>query len=248
MPKVVATWEICWAQALGGRPDQQDQGGTWLSPDGNVVLAALADGAGGHRQGARAAQSAVAAAKTLWDNKPPTSASPEFLEEASRAAHEAICESGAQATSARATWVAFLGTPTQACWVHSGDSRLYHFAAGQLATRTRDHSVAQVLVDQGKIAPHEIPHHPDRSTLLDSLGGPNYVSVENGSCVLRGDDLFLLCTDGFWNQITDGEMLTLAFQPAMGRQVQIRELVAEAVRRAGVDGDNVSVWCLALRQ
>jgi serine/threonine protein phosphatase PrpC len=239
------SWEICSAQALGARSDQQDQGDVWLSPDGKRILAVLADGAGGHHAGALAARAAVTVAYTLWRQEPPTGADRRFLEKISHAAHEAIRSERSGAASARATWVALLATESEACWVHSGDSRLYHFAGGRLRNRTRDHSVAQLLVDRGKIAPEDIPSHPDRSTLLQSLGGSDYLPVENGSSPLLGQDFFLLCTDGVWNEITDEELLAFTRTSAPKRRSKAHELVAEAARRGRAHADNASLWCIA---
>ena len=245
MPARFSFWEVHSAQEIGRRPDQQDRGGAWLSPDGERVFAVLADGAGGHRQGARAAELAVATAEKLWKDQAPPTASFAFLEEASRAAHEAIDRPDSGASAARTTWVALMADARECAWVHSGDSRLYHFAAGQLVARTRDHSVAQILVDQGKIRPEVVSSHPDRSTLLESLGGGEYQPVEGGSGVLRGDDVFVLCTDGLWNHVSDGEILAATATPASHRQKAISDLAVESVRRAADDADNASIWCIA---
>jgi serine/threonine protein phosphatase PrpC len=247
MPPDHAIWKICAAQEVGGRSEQQDAGNAWIDATGKIVLAVLADGAGGHHGGQRAAQAAVAAARALWEAEPPRDAEADFLEKISRAAHEAIRGEFSGPAAARATWIALLATEHEAYWVHSGDSRLYHFAGGRQRCRTRDHSIAQVLVDQGKITKEEAHAHPDRSTLFQSLGGDEYLAVESGSAVLSGDDFFLLCTDGVWNQVEENEFMALAGEESSRRQHHAEELVRRAVERAGADADNASLLGVTLK-
>jgi len=96
----------------------------------------------------------------------------------------------------------------KAKWGHIGDSRLYYFKAGKLVKRTLDHSVTQMLVAMGEIREKDIRGHADRNRLLRVIGAewdvPKY---ELGDEIeLSGKDAFLLCSDGFWEWITESEM------------------------------------------
>ena len=97
----------------------------------------------------------------------------------------------------------------KAQWAHVGDTRLYMFKNKKTFTRTLDHSVPQVLVAAGEIKEKQIRFHEDRNRLIRVMGtqwdSPKFdiseiESVSNG-------DAFLLCTDGFWEYITEKEML-----------------------------------------
>ncbi len=87
---------------------------------------------------------------------------------------------------------------------HSGDSRLYAFANGEIVFRTLDHSVPQMLALSGRIDESEIRFHPDRSTLLRALGTDaekkQYEVRDITECAA---DAFLLCSDGFWELIDE---------------------------------------------
>lgn len=92
---------------------------------------------------------------------------------------------------------------------HCGDSRVYHFIDGRYAWRTRDHSLAQMMVLTGDIEPEGIRGCEDRSVLLHAVGSAtetfDYESCERA---LNGaeTDAFIICSDGFWQYVTGEEM------------------------------------------
>ena len=96
---------------------------------------------------------------------------------------------------------------SNAYWGFVGDSRLYYFKNSKMKKRTIDHSVPQMLVLAKNIKEKEIRHHPDRNKLLRVLGiewdKPMY---ELDSVKLKNKQAFLLCTDGFWELITEDKM------------------------------------------
>lgn len=95
-----------------------------------------------------------------------------------------------------------------ACLLHVGDSRAYLFEKGGFRRRTIDHSVPQMLVQRGDIQEKDIRHHEDRSRLLRVMGtewdSPKY-SIEKDIRIGHKTS-FLLCSDGFWEWITEKEM------------------------------------------
>ncbi len=94
-------------------------------------------------------------------------------------------------------------------YAHIGDSRLYVFRKGKVSERTIDHSVPQMLVMAGDIKEKNIRSHPDRNKLLRVMGdtwGSNKYEVSEPA-KLKEKDAFLLCSDGFWEPVTEKEML-----------------------------------------
>jgi len=234
------SWQFTSAQSLGAQREQQDCLGAWPSEDGERVLVILADGAGGHHGGQQAARAAAEMARSLWQRERPSMRdAPTFLEQISRAAHDAV---SALPQSPRTTWLALMVGETQAAWAHSGDSRLYHYTAGRLAQRTHDHSLIQVLFEKGQVAERETRRHPVRSVLLQSLGGPEYLPVGHGSTSVGPEDVFILCTDGVWSVLHEAYLLNLARSAAANRQRAAEELITRAVKSAGNQADNASVW------
>ena len=95
-----------------------------------------------------------------------------------------------------------------AVWEHLGDSRLYHFVDGQYVFCTFDHSVSRMAVLRGEITIDELRFHADRSKLLKVVGKEDMARPEYGACELAENQkhAFLLCTDGFWEYVTEDQM------------------------------------------
>ena len=129
-------------------------------------------------------------------------------------------------------------------WMHIGDSRLYLIRNGRILHRTRDHTIVQQLLDAGRIREEAITSHPERNRLLQCLGGYQAPRPEPlGSERLEKNDIVLLCSDGFWNPLTQRQMLHALMSRDLA--VAIPELVTLAEGRAGRECDNISVVSMA---
>lgn len=92
-----------------------------------------------------------------------------------------------------------------------GDSRVYAFDNTGIKKRTIDHSVPQMLALAGEIGEQDIRTHPDRNKILRAMGTewstPMYELLP--ALNLAECRAFLLCSDGFWEYITEAEMMVL---------------------------------------
>lgn len=107
------------------------------------------------------------------------------------------------------TMVVLLIMDGKAIWGHVGDSRLYLFRNGEIYHQTKDHSVPQMLVSSGEIMPDEMRQHPDRNRLLRAIGDNReqiQARIQPEEKLIFGD-VFLLCSDGFWEYVTESNML-----------------------------------------
>lgn len=101
-----------------------------------------------------------------------------------------------------------------------GDSRIYVFRKNKVMERSIDHSVPQMLVAAGDIKEKEIRNHPDRNKLLKVMGieweKPEFQIME----ALDENDCqaVLLCSDGFWELITEKKMCSLLKKSASVRE------------------------------
>lgn len=126
----------------------------------------------------------------------------------------------------------------RAKWAHVGDSRLYHFRCGWLQQQTVDHSVSQMAVMTGQIRPDQIRTHQDRNRILQALGGPVVkADVSNTVMLTGGEDVFLLCTDGFWEYVFEEEMEQL-LKESSDPQQWLEAMEALRLERAPADSDN----------
>jgi len=105
----------------------------------------------------------------------------------------------------------------------------------------------QRLVDEGRIREEAAGTHPHRNRLLQCLGGYQTPQLEPvASAQLAGEDIVLLCSDGFWGPLSQRQMIhSLLSRPL---DEAIRELVSLAELCAGADCDNVSVVAMTWTQ
>ncbi|MGH8550122.1 MAG: PP2C family protein-serine/threonine phosphatase [Methylococcales bacterium] len=233
---------IAQATDRGNREHNEDYHVCKTIADGTLLM--VADGLGGHRGGKFAAHyfcAAVAAQLADFAGA---------LRQTTEATLHKMVRSAAESMQARIatehpglnprTTVAMAWLTADGTWtLHVGDSRFYLFGPEGMKFRTRDHSVAQLLVDQGEIKEHEMAHHPDQATLLRSIGGrkspkPTITPLE----ALRPDEGVLLCSDGFWGAVKVPEMQLLLTGESL--QTILEQLVSIAVARACPNSDNVT--------
>jgi protein phosphatase len=89
-----------------------------------------------------------------------------------------------------------------------GDSRAYRLRDGRLEQLTKDHSLADALLDAGTITPEELPTHKFKNVLYlylgckDARGGPEEVRVLD----VRPGDRLLMSSDGLTGVVADKEL------------------------------------------
>lgn len=172
-------------------------------------LFAVADGMGGHRAGEVASAMAVEALHMRLQSRQPDL----------RLMRQAFEEANGQiaAASAGEERLQGMGTTMTALWqtersvliAHVGDSRVYLLRGSRLRQVTDDHSVVAELLRCGLITPQEARRHPYRNVITRSLGSAPTVEVDLLEREREPGDLWLLCTDGLSNMLTDREMEAL---------------------------------------
>lgn len=207
------------------------------------VLGVIADGMGGRSGGRKASDQVMLTCSQLFERYDPASDDTMLLLQTM--VHEAHTVIRLTALSAEqephSTMAAFIVQPSGAChWVHSGDSRIYHFHEQRLLHRTRDHSYVQSLVDRGELTESQAHSHPQSNILVGCLGTasappatPHHIAQLQPGCTL------LACSDGLWHYF-DTEELAARLQ-AMPPREAAESLIRQARERAGGSGDNLSL-------
>jgi serine/threonine protein phosphatase PrpC len=172
----------------------------------------VADGMGGHAAGEVASAMAVETVrKTLEEAEPeisafkraPTDAGRralvQLLQQAVLGAHQAVYQRGqteADKQGMGTTLDVVLVAGAEAFVAHVGDSRTYLVRDGRSSQITTDHTVAEVLVIEGKLTIEEAQVSPLRTILVNAIGVSADVGVEMAHVTLKRDDRLLLCSDG----------------------------------------------------
>lgn len=233
-------WQFSMASDIGGRSEQQDRIDTLSSEHGDSHLVIVADGMGGHRDGALAAQAVIETARQHF-NAGPAADPRAFLEDLCLESHKAINDLGAdEQHSPGSTCVLLYLNGPEAYWAHVGDSRMYHFRGGKLLNRTRDHSVAQLMVAQGRLDEADVDSNALQNQLYMRLGGNNIPTPELGASAVDHSEFFMLCSDGFWAKVTHEEVVECLRKHPL-QEDATRHLVEMARERGGSNGDNISL-------
>lgn len=90
-----------------------------------------------------------------------------------------------------------------------GDSRAYLLRGGELSRLTVDHTVVQLMLDNGEITPEQAEGHQDRHYLTRAVGVEKGVDPAYSRTPLQSGDMLLLCSDGLYNMIPHGELAAL---------------------------------------
>jgi protein phosphatase len=208
----------------------------------------VADGLGGHAAGEVASRTAIATLIDLVLATPDTITrlddhfSREVLRRFERRFRR-IAEVLAEQARSEPRLDGMGTTMTAACTAgadlviaHIGDSRAYLMRQGRLVRLTRDHTVAQLLADTGRITAAEVETHPLRHTLtgvLGTRGGPTDVDLSTHPLV-DGDQI-LLCTDGLTEMVPERSIAELMEQPSQSAAETCARLVQAALDRGGKD-------------
>jgi PPM family protein phosphatase len=232
---------------IGARPMNQDRLGHWRT--GRSLLMVVADGLGGHLRGELAAQVSVEYFGTAFqrDARPALADPEQFLARALAGAHVAIMREAYKQSLPdvpRTVIVACVVQDGYAYWSHIGDCRLYLVRQGRIVQRTRDHTVVQQLLDEGRIREEALSTHPERNRILQCLGGyqaPKPDPIEKAR--LARNDVLLLCSDGLWGPITHRQLLHSLFTRPL--EEAIADLAVLAEHRAGPQCDNVTVLAMS---
>lgn len=206
----------------------------------------VADGMGGGEEGELASEAVIGALERQFAHLDPVAAAlpmPRKLQtigEAIDAASDWIkTRSRRKAHQGMGTTVVLLAfdgvTGNRAAVLHAGDSRAYRFRAGALERLTRDHSVAAVLnLDKQQNVPAML-----RNVITRSVGMDETTALDTAYVDVAGGDLFLLCSDGLTNMISDPDLERMLQQ---GNPRQLSVLVNALVERAKEAGglDNIS--------
>ena len=234
------------------REENQDSIRSASIPIGDVFI--VADGIGGYQGGATASRMVVDGFHTQLALRPSGYAPEKALDEAcayTNASIHTAANSGDPATQRMGSTVVLAliqaGNPaggnsgtlqsfTPTAWIgHVGDSRAYLIRGGQMSKITSDHSAVQALINRNLITEEEARNHPDASVLTRSLGHRPEVEIEIDRVPIQPGDGLLLCSDGLWGYVSDGDIAAVATDKSLGVQTIADTLLHQALAAGGHD-------------
>lgn len=115
-----------------------------------------------------------------------------------------------------------------------GDSRAYLIRNRAILQVTTDHTLVEEMVLSGLITPREALTHPKRNYITRALGTSQEVEIDLLRLETQPDDMFLLCSDGLSNCLSERDMLEILLT-GMRESDKLNTLIERALHHGGHD-------------
>ena len=236
----------CWTATDIGLVRQENEDKVHAKEYDGCFLAVVCDGMGGERNGAQASEIAMREFFDRFEAGYKQGMDAEeiriLLTSSVSAANSVIY------TTARMDYMSFgMGTTcvaafTEPGWVsivNVGDSRAYLLQGGEIRQLTRDHTVVNMLLAQGKIRRDQVASHPQRNMLTRAVGVERVVRPDYYHIPVEEDFLLLLCSDGLSGYCSENEILTAVRNTPKEERPQT--LVDLALEKGGRDNISLAI-------
>ena len=207
-------------------------------------LFAIADGMGGAQAGEVASRLATAALKEAGADGGGEQRIADLIQEANRRVYDR--SSNDPNTSGMGTTITVaLVEDDHVAFGHVGDSRAYLIRNARMEQLTEDHSLVNELLKTGRLSREEAETHPQRSVITRALGTDPDVDVDTFSVQAETGDLFLLCSDGLTDMVSEHSILEVVERHRDDIDGALRALVKAANRGGGQDNITVVAFEIA---
>jgi protein phosphatase len=209
-------------------------------------LFAIADGMGGAQAGEVASRLATVALKETGTEANGEERIFDLIQEANRRVYDR--SSTDPNTSGMGTTITVaLVEDERVAFGHVGDSRAYLIRDATMEQLTEDHSLVNELLKTGRLSREEAESHPQRSVITRALGTDPDVDVDTFTIAAREGDLFLLCSDGLTDMVSEDSILSVVERNRNDIDDALRALVRAANKAGGEDNITVVAFEIAER-
>jgi serine/threonine protein phosphatase PrpC len=203
-----------------------------MTAPSNGCLLMVADGMGGHAQGAMASRAVLDRLVATADRISNPESCAEAIEDANQHLY-ALMQQHEATLGMGTTLVGAVLTPTALLTFNVGDSRCYLLSANQLVQLSQD----DVAEEGNNRSGHRRSH-----AITQALGGSSFpVAIEphiNVDAPLKSEEVLLLCSDGLTDMVAD-QGISIALSATNDPIRAVRELAGKAFSAGG--RDNVSL-------
>jgi PPM family protein phosphatase len=201
----------------------------------------VADGMGGHAAGEVASKMAASRIEAILSKSESSSDPENFLRQAVQNANVQVYNAQLQNPhyQGMGSTLTILTFQNNRYYIaHVGDSRAYLLRNGDLTQLTRDHSLVWQLYEDKLISKEELSRHPRKNLITRSIGTHPQVEAETQSDQVFENDMFLLCSDGLTDVLSDLQIKN--FLNSCKTPQEITEMLVEAANTGG-GPDNITV-------
>ncbi|MEH7181035.1 PP2C family protein-serine/threonine phosphatase [Neobacillus vireti] len=224
---------------------------TAKTPKGPVGLFIVCDGMGGLSHGELASATVIRGMAEWFEAEMPRLSQSEHIEEeiyselekCINKLNEKILNYGETSNvKLGTTLTALLIVHNKYYLAHIGDSRAYNISnsANQL---TKDQTLVAREVARGNITEEQAKMDPRRNVLLQCVGATKEIEMDFSTGDVQANTVFMLCSDGFYHQITEEELALNLKPETIENDQQLKDKVVQLVElvKARKEVDNISV-------
>ena len=209
--------------------------------DARSKIFVVADGMGGHAAGEIASRmTAEKVAEILSAGSTESSIEDVLLlavQEANTSVHEAQkIQDEYRGMGSTLTVLAF--SINRYCIAQVGDSRAYLLRDKSLTQLTEDHSLVWPLYKSGVITKEDISRNPRKNLITRAIGTQPQVEADLQTGPIFEGDLFLLCSDGLTDVLSDADISNILLNDS-GDLQYLSQLLVNAANSGG-GPDNVT--------
>ena len=124
---------------------------------------------------------------------------------------------------------------------HAGDTRVYRVRDASIEQLTEDHTVVGQLVREGQLKPEDVRSSKHRHVLTQAVGANDVLHPELRLEEPQSGDVYLVCSDGVHDVVTQDEMLACIARVSKDLTVACEELIQMANERGGKDNSTVLI-------
>lgn len=201
----------------------------------NLVL--VADGMGGEKAGDYASSKTV---QIITDTIKKDDKNDDFIDilmESINKANEYIYKESIDNRNLRGmgtTLVAAVVSKNMLFCINVGDSRLYIIRNGKIKQITKDHSLVEEMVEQGKITRDSNEYKKQKNIITRAVGIEHWIIPDEFSIELQDEDKILICTDGLTNMVEDKEICEIISHEDIAQDASDK-LISSAISHGGMD-------------
>lgn len=222
---------------------------TILKNKKDEYLLAVADGMGGHKAGEVASSMAVNhltesfnKLDTIGDKK----ACVEWIRTNVNEINEEIFEytkNHPESKGMGSTLVMAIYTKDYLLFANIGDSSGFVIKKGELFKITKDHTLVNMLVNNGELTESQAANHPKKNILMRALGANNPIEVDIFSVEEEVEGV-VLSSDGLTSMLTKTQIERVL----ANKELSLSEKVIRLIRKSNIRGglDNISIACLMM--
>ncbi len=144
------------------------------------------------------------------------------------------------------TLVSFVFYDSKVLIHNVGDSRAYLLRGNRLIQVTDDQTPLWSAYKNGKISKNDMLKSPIKNIISQAIGTTNDLKINGYKLDIRPKDIFLLCSDGLHDYLTDNEIKEVLQQKNKSQEEIVEELISNALEKKSKD--NISIILIEAKE